>query len=320
MKNRGNILVVVLAVFLLASVSAAGYFYLQYRRIKPEPTKTQLVPSGTLIPTQARDKTVNWKEYTNSRFGFKLKYPDSWYVDDKSNNNYVFINAEKEKQMTLASSSGNIVIWLMSEDVKAKTIDDFMDNFMSSINPATGTKENIVYKYLNKTTVGGKNAWLTTGGCCGSNGKNIFVLGDRKLLVITLEEITNPDFSKNIPIYDQILGTFKFIEGTPEEPRVTVPVANSKVTNPLTISGTVPPGWMFEGVFPLKLTDATGKVIAEGRGKETVPGSWQSGKAAVFSAKITFSTTAKSGLLVLSNDNPGGDPAKLKSFSIPVNF
>ena len=35
-KNRGNILIIVLVVFLLVTTSVAGYFYLQYKQVKQD--------------------------------------------------------------------------------------------------------------------------------------------------------------------------------------------------------------------------------------------------------------------------------------------
>lgn len=103
-------------------------------------------------------------------------------------------------------------------------------------------------------------------------------------------------------------------------PIVTSPKPGSKVTSPLTVTGTVPPGWMFEGVFPIKLVDSKKKLIVAGQGREVVAGSWQSGNPVKFTAKLTFTTEAESGFLILENDNPSGDQRLLKTLEIPVVF
>lgn len=103
-------------------------------------------------------------------------------------------------------------------------------------------------------------------------------------------------------------------------PIVTNPSANSKVTSPLVVQGIVPPGWMFEGVFPIKLVDSNNKLIVQGQATEEVPGSWQSNVPVNFTATLKFSTSAKSGFIILENDNPSGDPNKDQSFSVPVSF
>jgi len=104
------------------------------------------------------------------------------------------------------------------------------------------------------------------------------------------------------------------------EPSVTTPLANSKVKSPLKITGTVPSGWMFEGVFPIKLLDSNQNVIARGQAKEVVSGSWQSGKPIEFSATLTFKSASGAGTLVLEKDNPSGNPENIKKFEVPIIF
>lgn len=104
------------------------------------------------------------------------------------------------------------------------------------------------------------------------------------------------------------------------EPIVSSPSANMKVVSPLKVTGTVPTGWMFEGVFPIKLLDSNDKVLAQGQGKEVTAGSWQSGKPVDFTATLVFKAATGSGTLVLSNDNPSGDPTKAQTFEVPVSF
>jgi len=103
-------------------------------------------------------------------------------------------------------------------------------------------------------------------------------------------------------------------------PVIIEPKLGAKYVSPQVVRGTVPPGWMFEGVFPVKLTDSQRKIIVEAQAKEEVPGSWQSNATSYFTVTLTFSTTAKTGFLILMNDNPSGDPANAKSYEVPVNF
>jgi hypothetical protein len=106
----------------------------------------------------------------------------------------------------------------------------------------------------------------------------------------------------------------------PNIPIVSSPSANMKVVSPLKITGTVPTGWMFEGVFPIKLVDVNQKVITQGQAKEVVAGSWQSGNPVDFSATLTFKGATGSGNLILENDNPSGDTTKAQTFEVPINF
>jgi hypothetical protein len=118
----------------------------------------------------------------------------------------------------------------------------------------------------------------------------------------------------------EIIKTVKIIAQSQDLPEVSVPITGAKIVSPLTVKGKVSAGWMFEGQFPIKLTDANKKVIIAGTAKETSPGSWQKNDPVEFSATLNFSTTEKSGFLILENDNPSGDPAKSKIYEVPVNF
>ncbi len=101
---------------------------------------------------------------------------------------------------------------------------------------------------------------------------------------------------------------------------VTSPIKSTKIVSPLTVTGSVPPGWMFEGIFPIKLIDSNKKVIAQGNAKETVAGSWQGGSSVDFKATLTFSNFKGTGTLVLENDNPSGDPNKVQVFEVPIGI
>jgi hypothetical protein len=106
----------------------------------------------------------------------------------------------------------------------------------------------------------------------------------------------------------------------PSLPIVSSPSANAKITSPLKITGTVPAGWMFEGVFPIKLVDSKEKILAQGQAKEKVAGSWQSGNPVEFEASLTFKNASGTGTLILENDNPSGLPENLKTFEVLVTF
>lgn len=105
-----------------------------------------------------------------------------------------------------------------------------------------------------------------------------------------------------------------------ESPTISSPSADSVIKSPLTVTGKVPAGWMFEGVFPIKLLDSEKNVIAQALAKEVTAGSWQSGEPVDFKATLTFKNATGAGSLVLENDNPSGDPRNSKTFEMPVNF
>ena len=101
--------------------------------------------------------------------------------------------------------------------------------------------------------------------------------------------------------------------------RVNNPKPDDLVKSPLVITGEARGNWFFEANFPMMIMDETGKII--GTAIAEAQGEWMTEKFVPFTAKLKFSPGAsKIGFLILNNDDPSGDPAKLKSVSIPVRF
>jgi type II secretory pathway pseudopilin PulG len=106
----------------------------------------------------------------------------------------------------------------------------------------------------------------------------------------------------------------------PNQPSISTPQPNTKISSPFTVKGAAPSNWFFEGQIHLKLVDANKKVIAGAAGTEVTPGSWMEEEPVNFEGTIQFSTTAKNGFLIIENDNPSGLPENQKSYEMPVNF
>lgn len=100
--------------------------------------------------------------------------------------------------------------------------------------------------------------------------------------------------------------------------RVDMPLLNSEVTNPITITGEARGGWYFEASFPIKILDARGKIIAEAPAQ--AQGDWMTQEYVPFSATIAFEADTATGTVVLQNDNPSGEPENQKELQIPVSF
>jgi hypothetical protein len=100
--------------------------------------------------------------------------------------------------------------------------------------------------------------------------------------------------------------------------KVTTPQPRSTISNPVVITGTAK-GWYFEASFPIKITDANGKIL--GQAPAQAQGDWQTPDFVPFKATISYSTsTTRTGFIVLMKDNPSGDPIRDESLSIPIFF
>ena len=101
---------------------------------------------------------------------------------------------------------------------------------------------------------------------------------------------------------------------------VTSPTINGMLSSPLTITGKARGSWYFEASAPVVLLDSNGSVIAQGN--IHAQGEWMTTDFVPFSGTLTFDPqpVGSAGTLVLSNDNPSGDPTKQKTLDIPVHF
>lgn len=70
-QRNGNILIVLLALLLLVTISAIGYFYWS-TSIKIS-TDKQNQKNPPVI-----NETANWKTYTSIKYGYSIKYPQEW--------------------------------------------------------------------------------------------------------------------------------------------------------------------------------------------------------------------------------------------------
>lgn len=168
---------------------------------------------------------------------------------------------------------------------------------------------------------------------------------DHFLLIIGAMILLSAIFLRAVQLFDKNKGTInipepKFIEeeqivnkqptttsdiqtiipATTSTPAVSVfsPIAGATVVSPLAISGEAPGNWFFEASLPIKLMAADGTEIASHYAQAM--SDWMVPGLVPFTSIIEFSTTATSGYLIISKDNPSGLPENDDSFQVPVNF
>lgn len=85
------------------------------------------------------------------------------------------------------------------------------------------------------------------------------------------------------------------------------------------VNGQARGNWYFEASFPVHLFDANGVEIAVTPAQAQAD--WMTEDFVPFAATLTFShPSTLTGTLVLENDNPSGDPARMMQVRIPVRF
>ena len=100
----------------------------------------------------------------------------------------------------------------------------------------------------------------------------------------------------------------------------TTPTAGAVVSSPLTVSGTARGMWYFEASFPVKLVTDSGTMLAVSPAQ--AQGEWMTEDFVPFTITLSFppQPAGSTGKLILSKDNPSGDPMLDDYLEIPVTF
>lgn len=75
--NKKGVLVVLVAILLTALIVGGGVYFWQRQTFKVTKEDLSQIPLETPQPTQI-DKYTGWQTYSNSEFGFTLKFPPTW--------------------------------------------------------------------------------------------------------------------------------------------------------------------------------------------------------------------------------------------------
>lgn len=79
--QKGQGLILVLIGILVIMVVASGAFYLGRSTARQPQSKSSFVTSSSQqTPSPIVDETANWKTYTNTKIGFKIKYPPRYPI------------------------------------------------------------------------------------------------------------------------------------------------------------------------------------------------------------------------------------------------
>lgn len=123
------------------------------------------------------------------------------------------------------------------------------------------------------------------------------------------------------PIHVVKDGTSVYYSSTnADEIKVSNPPINSGMSTPFTVGGQARGSWYFEGRAPMLLTDANGKILAEGT--INAQNFWKTNDFVAFLGVFSFPVqpTGSTGVLVVKNANPSGLPANAKAIEVLVKF
>ena len=101
--------------------------------------------------------------------------------------------------------------------------------------------------------------------------------------------------------------------------KIDAPAANARLTSPIKVTGAAPGSWYFEAVFPIKLVDEAGAVLAEAPAQAM--DDWMTVKPVHFASELKFKVTQETkAWLVLARDNESGETEHDAEIRIPVTL
>lgn len=309
----------------------------------PEPPEKDVTPDWAI-------DTSNWKTYTNKHYGFSLKYPPEWIVNEDPANpdapvyNIFKPGGEKLKLPYDHHTDGVTHVSIFPEGVSSEGV--FGVSRESEINfelPAIevldyiledGTPWATIATFSDPPPKWSKSGFLFSSvniqnldAKCLREGENISdeecepLLGDT---VIRKGEIDEQERLVTIAIME----SFEFISedriadnSYRDMIRINNPVPGTKVSSPLYIEGEARGPWYFEGSFVVVLTDWDGRIISEGIAK--AKGDWMTIDYVPFYVTLKFDVDTRvsnRGSLIFRKENPSGLPENEDAFEFFVFF
>ena len=126
-----------------------------------------------------------------------------------------------------------------------------------------------------------------------------------------------------------VAGTIGWSQWSTVHPKgisVTSPKPWAVVTSPIRVAGSAHGSWYFEANLPVVVVNWDGLIIGEGHA--TAKSDWMKDEPVYFEGSVDFTVPTcaagqdycRRGAIIFKNDNPSGDPARSKSFELPVLF
>ncbi|KKR80855.1 MAG: hypothetical protein UU73_C0002G0160 [Candidatus Daviesbacteria bacterium GW2011_GWA1_41_61] len=165
----------------------------------------EFAPCPSPTPSQTPDETASWKAYINHQNAFSIQYPQAVIIKELNPN---------EITMRLPDDTDNNLVF---------------DLIFININPAGVTDIKQAIKSYDATKLSSND--IVIGGIKGLyfdsvpaayEASDAFVIKNGLLFAFRIEG-NSPKFSENKKIFNQILSTFKFLDGTLEERNYVCP-------------------------------------------------------------------------------------------------
>ena len=201
--NKQKGLAPILIIILIAVMAVGGYLLYQ-KQIKPVAVP-QFSPSPVVSPVispiaSSSADTANWKTYTNSKYGFTLKYPQNLSVKETSN--IIIFNAVGNKD------NETVFALIVYENPNNLSLKDYetKNTGESGMGPSVYYSSSQLVTLENGTKVYYQKEEISCFSKCGSY---IWINKDK---IYKFLGSVNSGIKDQKQIMDQILSTFKFTQ------------------------------------------------------------------------------------------------------------
>lgn len=229
-SKTNNWLLIGLGILLILSLGSTGFLFYQNAQLKKQIAQLQVKPTPVVSPspiiapspTPTPDLIADWKIYTNSEYGYKVKYPSAWHlyqpeVKTAGSKDTVGFWPEKGEEEVLGIwvtvrgdgfSYTDLNSWWIEYKKRMLTPLD-----VYAIEEKKALEENFdEWIEVKNLTIAGQPALRveTKSGYPSRPYRSVFVI-DRNNEIIeiytNIADSNNPHFE----VFDQILSTFEFI-------------------------------------------------------------------------------------------------------------
>ena len=194
---KSPLLMIILVVLAVFALGMAGFMYWQNRELQKQvavitvaQNQIKEAAKPNVVPTTAADPTAGWKTYTNSEYGYSIKYPE----------NFTNVNNVGDSGNRIASSTDRALI-IYDKQAVEPALEKYIDLEVYQVNPVEKTVQTTATT-LNRATavkVNNVNSPFDT---------YIVKLGNDKGYL----QIMAANVAGKKAIADQILSTVKFID------------------------------------------------------------------------------------------------------------
>lgn len=227
-----NFMKIAISIFVTIIVVGGGVYYFMNRQATDDKAglqtqidslnkqvtdlKTTTTSTATTTIPVATDETASWKTYTNSTYGFSVKYPADWTTKEAGGSNYdKSVVSLASPETTAAFQAANGQEGAYSDDISIyyyASVADEAENKANSLGATTIDQliqKNDAIKKIGSTAIGGVAATDVYWGGLGSYYA-ILVTKNNHLFKIWFNNIS--DKGKLTTIEKTILSTFQFTQ------------------------------------------------------------------------------------------------------------